>query len=87
MDMRLPFGRRRRLGDELVARLLGAGEPELSCEECFEALDRYVELRLARADADAAIPGMRAHLRGCGACAEEHQLLERFLAHERRRTR
>ena len=27
----------------LVA-LLGPGEPELSCEECFELLDRYVEL-------------------------------------------
>ena len=79
--MRLPL--RRRLRErELLARVLGPAGPELSCEECFAALDRYVELRLARADADGAVPGMRAHLAGCGACAEEHELLERFLSHE-----
>jgi len=77
-----PMLRRRRAGrGELLARVLGAPGPELSCDECFAALDRYVDLRLAGADADAALPGMRAHLRGCGACAEELELLERFLSH------
>ena len=80
--MRLPLPPRRRTIARL-ARLLGAAEHELSCEECFAELDRYVELRRSGADADAAVPGMREHLRGCGACAEEHELLERFLAHER----
>jgi hypothetical protein len=55
--------------------LLGPEEPELSCDECFDALDRYVELELAGADADATIRGMRAHLAGCPACAEEHESL------------
>jgi anti-sigma factor RsiW len=59
----------------LVRRLLGPGEPELGCDECFFELDRYVDLRLAGADADAAVPGMRAHLAGCPACAEEHESL------------
>jgi hypothetical protein len=49
--------------------------PELSCEECFEELDRYVELELGEADADARIPGMREHLEGCSACAEDHRSL------------
>jgi hypothetical protein len=61
--------------DRLVGRLLGPDGPELSCEQCFEELDRYVELELAGADADAAIPGMRAHLEGCSACAEDHESL------------
>jgi anti-sigma factor RsiW len=56
----------------LLNRLLGPGEPELSCEACFDELDRYVDLELAGADADLEIPGMRAHLAGCPACAEEH---------------
>ena len=30
-----------------LARVLGPAEPELTCEECFESLDRYVELELA----------------------------------------
>ena len=59
----------------LVRRRLGPGEPEVGCDECFFELDRYVDLRLAGADADAVVPGMLAHLEGCPACAEEHESL------------
>ena len=37
-----------------LTRLLGPGEPEIGCDECFDELDRYVELELAGADAGAA---------------------------------
>ena len=59
----------------LLKALLGPEGPELTCDRCFAELDRYVELELSGADADAAIPGMRAHLEGCGACDEDHQSL------------
>jgi hypothetical protein len=36
---------------QLLARVLGSGRPELSCNECFALLDRYVELELAGDDA------------------------------------
>jgi hypothetical protein len=65
--------------DRLLNRLLGPAGPELSCEQCFDELDRYVELELAGRDADAAIPGMRAHLQGCSACAEDHRSLRAWL--------
>ena len=58
--------------EKLLRALLGPTGPELSCEECFDELDRYVELELAGEDADAAIPGMHAHLEGCPACHEDH---------------
>jgi hypothetical protein len=58
-----------------LARLLGPGEPEVGCDTCFAELDRYVELEVAGEDADAAIPGLRAHLAGCPACREEHESL------------
>ena len=58
---------------------LGPDGPELSCEECFAQLDRYVELELAGADADGSVPGMRAHLKGCPACDEDHSSLLSFL--------
>ena len=61
--------------DGAVRRLLGPAEQELSCDECFEHLDRYVELELAGTDADAHVPGLRAHLAGCPACREEHDSL------------
>ena len=32
--------------DRLLARILGPTGPELTCEQCFAQLDRYVELEL-----------------------------------------
>jgi anti-sigma factor RsiW len=63
----------------LVAALLGPAGPELTCEDCFEQLDRYVDLELAAADADRAVPGMRAHLTGCPACREDHDSLRELV--------
>ena len=60
---------------DLLGGLLGPAGPELTCEECFEHLDRYVEFELSGQDADIAIPGMQAHLHGCPACAEDHDSL------------
>jgi hypothetical protein len=68
--------------NHVVKRLLGPGEPELTCEECFEHLDRYVELELSGQDADAAIPGMAAHLVGCPACGEDHRSLRDLVSSE-----
>jgi hypothetical protein len=67
-------------GDSWLRALLGPEGPELTCDECFEKLDHYVELELAGADADAAIPGMTAHFAGCQACAEDHATLLAFVA-------
>jgi len=66
--------------DRLLGRLLGPGAPEVGCDECFAELDRYVDLELAGADADAAIPGLRPHLAGCPACGEEYASLRELVA-------
>ena len=65
---------------DLMARLLGPADPEVSCEQCFELLDQYVDLELAGEDADARLPGMRAHLEGCPACHEDHESLRALVA-------
>jgi hypothetical protein len=70
--------------DALLRRLLGAPGPELTCEQCFEELDRYVELEVAGAPADDLVPGMRAHLEGCAACSEEHLSLRALVERDRR---
>jgi hypothetical protein len=59
--------------------ILGPAGPEVTCEQCFEELDRHVELELAGADADAAVPGMRAHLEGCPACREDRESLRALI--------
>jgi hypothetical protein len=66
-----------------LGRILGPDGPDVGCDECFQELDRYVELELAGADADAAVPGLRAHLEGCPACREEHDSLIAFDGGER----
>lgn len=60
---------------DLVGRLLGPMGPEVSCETCFDLLDRYVEAELAGIDPEVPMPGMRAHLDGCPACREDHDSL------------
>jgi hypothetical protein len=62
--------------------LLGPDGPELTCDECFDMLDEYVEHELAGADADARIPGMRNHLAGCPACREEHESLRALVSED-----
>jgi len=58
-----------------LRRMLGAGRPEVSCEQCFEALDRYVEAEVTGRDPNATVPGLAAHLEGCSACAGDHASL------------
>jgi hypothetical protein len=65
--------------NERIDKVLGPSAPELGCDDCFEQIDRYVELELSGDDADAAIPGMRPHLHGCPACSEEHDSLVALL--------
>jgi len=64
---------------QTLANLLGPAESEVGCDVCFQNLDRYVELELAGAPADELVPGLRAHLVGCPACAEEHESLRALL--------
>jgi hypothetical protein len=65
--------------DDRMRALLGPAGPELTCDECFAELDRYVELELAGRPADQEIPDMRAHLEGCPACDEDHASLLAFV--------
>jgi hypothetical protein len=64
---------------EKLEALLGPTGPQVTCEECFERLDECVELELRGADADTRVPGMRPHLEGRSACANEHDSLRDLL--------
>ena len=64
--------------DKLRA-ILGPAGPEVTCDECFERLDEYVELELRGEDAEGRVPGMRAHFEGCRACREEYESLRDFV--------
>ena len=67
---------------QLLRVLLGPIGPELTCEECFDNLDRYVETELVdgTAAAEVRVPGMQQHLKGCPACVEDHASLLAYTA-------
>jgi hypothetical protein len=67
---------------QTLNRLLGPAGPEIGCDACFEELDRYVELEVNGQNADAAVPGLRAHIEGCPACREEHESLRALVSGE-----
>lgn len=68
---------RRVLDQMCVDRLLVDSRPWLSCDDCFEGMDSYVEaLHHHPLHQD---PAMEAHLRGCGACDDEAQTLIELL--------
>ena len=63
-----------------LRRLLGPGEPEVSCEVCLAQLDVYVDAEVLGPDPDTVVPGMAAHLAGCPACGDEHDSLKALVA-------
>ncbi|MDP9477199.1 MAG: hypothetical protein M3R38_16230 [Actinomycetota bacterium] len=50
-------------------------EEEIGCDECFERLERFVEMELSGLDAATAMPLVRDHLEKCGDCREEFEAL------------
>ncbi len=70
----------RGLSADKIASLLADTSPYLSCDECFARIDEYVERRLA--DPHYEDPAMKAHLAGCGACAEEAETLRELLGQD-----
>jgi hypothetical protein len=69
---------------KLVWMVAETREEEIGCDECFEQLDRFVEMRLSGLDAVAAMPLVQDHLEKCGDCHEEFEmLLEALRASER----
>lgn len=61
--------------DKLVRVVALTREEEIGCEECFERLDRFVDMELAGLDAAAAMPLVQDHLEKCGDCREEFEML------------
>jgi predicted anti-sigma-YlaC factor YlaD len=65
----------------MVRGILSTRDEEIDCGECFEQLDRFVELVLDGKDAAEALPLVKDHLDRCGDCREEFEALHRALQH------
>ena len=63
----------------MVRNVLTTREDEIGCEECFEEIDRFVDIVLAGRDAAEAMPLVQDHLIRCRDCREEFEALLRAL--------
>ena len=60
---------------KMVRSALTARPDEIGCDECFEQLDRFVEMTLAGKNAAEAMPLVQDHLDRCRDCREEFEAL------------
>ena len=59
----------------LVRTVMRTRLDEIGCDECFEQLDRFVEMKLAGKALAEAMPLVQDHLDRCGECREEFEAL------------
>jgi hypothetical protein len=59
----------------IVRSVLTAHPHEIGCDECFEQLDRFVDMTLAGKNAAEAMPLVQDHLERCRDCREEFEAL------------
>jgi len=50
-------------------------ETEIGCDECFEQVDRFVEMKISGLNTAQAMPLVQEHLEICGECREEFEAL------------
>jgi hypothetical protein len=60
---------------QMVRNVLTTRPDEIGCDECFEQLDRFVEMTLAGKNPAEALPLVQDHLERCHDCREEFEAL------------
>ena len=59
----------------MVRNVLTTRPDEIGCDECFEELDLFVEMKLAGKNVAEAMPLVQDHLERCRDCREEFEAL------------
>jgi len=64
---------------KLAQAIAGTRKNEISCQECFQELDRYAELARSGKSAEEVLPQVKEHLDRCADCLEEYEALQEAL--------
>jgi predicted anti-sigma-YlaC factor YlaD len=59
----------------LLRDVADTDDEEISCTECFDLVSEYVDLEVAGVVGDRTLPRLQQHLRQCGVCREEYEIL------------
>ena len=63
----------------LIREIAEVREEEIGCDECFEQVDRFIDIELSGLNAAQAMPLVQEHLEICGECHVEFEALLRAL--------
>lgn len=61
----------------LMRTILSAEDEDITCDECYEHIDQYVDMLRAGEDAATVLPKVKTHLEQCRCCESE---LRAFIA-------
>jgi len=68
-----------RLTNDLLKKMIrsiqGTKDEEIGCDECFDHLHEFAEMKLAGKSPEDALPLVQDHLDRCGSCREEYEAL------------
>lgn len=48
---------------------------EINCEECYNKIEKFVDMELSGKSAEEAMPLVEEHLQRCSECREEYEVL------------
>jgi predicted anti-sigma-YlaC factor YlaD len=65
-----------------LEKIASTQESEISCSDCFEIIDVYVDLELAGQAPEARLPMVKQHLDQCQVCREENDLVRELARQE-----
>jgi hypothetical protein len=63
----------------LLRNVADTQDQELSCTECFALLPEYVDVEVRGQRDQRTRPELQQHLRQCGVCREEYEVLRAFV--------
>ena len=63
----------------LLEQIADTQDEEIPCTECLDLVSQYAGLELAGMAGEATLPRLQQHLRQCGVCREEYEVLRDLL--------
>lgn len=66
---------------KMLRAVINTRNDEISCDECFKEVDRFIEMELAGTSPEVALPLVHDHLRRCKECREEYEALLEAIQH------
>lgn len=60
---------------EIVREIVNTRDVEIGCDDCFDQLDKFVDLELNGKSPEEAFPLVKDHIDRCKECREEYEAL------------